>query len=455
MTRARRSSFLRRTVVPLFVLICSPPATLLVWEINVAHGGSVTAFAEQVLAVGLLDELASVWKPVLWGTAAGWKIIGVFAAVQLLLMRLVPGRSFAGPATPKGYVPVYRANGVACFVITLGLFLSGGFVFNWFEPTVVYDNFAGIIGALNISSLAFCLLLYFKGRFFPSGPDGALSGNFVVDYFWGTELYPRILGWDVKMFTNCRFGLMSWPIIVLSFAAKQAELGGLSDSMVVALVVMLAYLAKFFIWETGYLCSIDIMHDRAGFMICWGCLVWVPAVYTSPILYLVHHPHHLGMAWSTAIAVAGVAAVVINYLADRQRQVVRATNGKCTIWGKEPRLVVAKYRAEDGEKKENGGAASANESRQVQAVLLASGWWGVARHFHYLPEILAAFLWTAPALFSHVLPWFYVIFLTILLVWRAGRDEKRCRAKYGPYWDEYCRLVPARILPGPKRAPPG
>lgn len=30
----------------------------------------------------------------------------------------------------------------------------------------------------------------------------------------------------------------------------------------------------------------DIMHDRAGYYICWGCLVWVPSVYTSPALFL-------------------------------------------------------------------------------------------------------------------------------------------------------------------------
>ena len=437
MARTRHGRLFHRTLAPLFLLICCPPTALLVWEINVEHGGSLASFVEQVLAVGFFSELVSMWRPVFWGTAAGWKIIGVFAVVQLLLMRLVPGSRFSGPTTPKGHVPVYRANGVACFLISLGLFVLGGFVFDWFAPTIVYDNFAGIIGALNISGLAFCLLLYFKGRFFPSGPDGGMSGNFISDYFWGTELYPRILGWDVKMFTNCRFGLMGWAIIVLSFAAKQAELGGLSDSMVVALVVMMAYLLKFFIWETGYLCSIDIMHDRAGFMICWGCLVWVPAVYTSPILYLVHHPHHLGMAWSAVIAVAGVAAVTINYLADRQRQVVRATGGECTIWGKKPRLVVAKYDAEDGKKRET--------------ILLASGWWGVARHFRYVPEIAAAFLWTAPALFSHFLPWFYVIFLTTFLVHRAGRDDKRCRRKYGTYWEEYRRLVPARILPRSKR----
>ena len=30
----------------------------------------------------------------------------------------------------------------------------------------------------------------------------------------------------------------------------------------------------------GYMRSIDIIVDRAGWEIQWGCLVWVPAVYT-------------------------------------------------------------------------------------------------------------------------------------------------------------------------------
>jgi len=32
----------------------------------------------------------------------------------------------------------------------------------------------------------------------------------------------------------------------------------------------------------------------AGFYIVWGCLVWVPSVYTSPALFLVNHPVDLG-----------------------------------------------------------------------------------------------------------------------------------------------------------------
>lgn len=30
----------------------------------------------------------------------------------------------------------------------------------------------------------------------------------------------------------------------------------------------------------------------------------------------------------------------------------------------------------------------------------------------------------------------------------AYRDDQRCRAKYGKYWDAYCKQVPYKIVPG-------
>jgi protein-S-isoprenylcysteine O-methyltransferase Ste14 len=41
-----------------------------------------------------------------------------------------------------------------------------------------------------------------------------------------------------------------------------------------------------------------------------------------------------------------------------------------------------------------------------------------------------------------------VIYLTILLTDRAGRDDKRCLKKYGEAWEEYCRKVRWKIVPG-------
>ena len=411
-----------------------PPTALLVWYTHTALGGSLSALVGLFAREGFFHTLAAIWGPVFFGTKTAWTILGVFAAVELTLMRVLPGKPFLGPVTANGNVPIYKANGVLAFAVTLALFVGASFGLGLFSPTIVYDELGGILGALNVFSVVVCALLYVKGRFAPSSSDHGTSGNPVFDYYWGTELYPRILGWDVKMFTNCRFGMMAWPLILLSFAAKQAQMHGLSDSMVVAVALQLVYIAKFYWWETGYLRSLDIMHDRAGFYICWGCLVWVPSIYTSSTLYLVGHPNHLGTPLACLIFVLGTASIFVNYAADAQRQRVRATNGKTTVWGKPPEIVVGHYTTESGEKKES--------------LLLASGFWGISRHFHYVPEILGALFWTLPALAGGVLPYFYVVFLTALLTDRALRDDKRCAIKYGEDWKTYCAKVKYRIVPG-------
>jgi 7-dehydrocholesterol reductase len=426
--------WLRQTVVPALLIAVCPPTSILLWYTHTALGGSLASLAAMVRDVGLFGTISAAWGPVLLGSKTAWTILGVFAAIELLLLRLLPGKTFHGPVTANGNVPVYKANGVLAFAVTIALFAGASWGLHLFSPTIVYDNFGGIIGALNVFSLAFCALLYLKGRFAPSSSDHGTSGNPVFDYYWGTELYPRVLGWDVKQFTNCRFGMMGWPLILLSFAARQQAIHGLSDSMAVAVGLQLVYIAKFFWWETGYLRSLDIMHDRAGFYICWGCLVWVPSVYTSSTLYLVDHPNHLGPVVAAAIAVLGVASIFMNYAADAQRQRVRATDGRTTVWGKPPVIIVGHYTTEKGEHKES--------------LLLASGFWGISRHFHYVPEILGALFWTLPALFANVLPYFYVVFLTALLTDRAFRDDNRCAIKYGDDWKAYCEKVRYKILPG-------
>jgi 7-dehydrocholesterol reductase len=426
--------WLRQTLIPAALIACCPPTAILIWYTHTVQRGSLAALLEQFRHDGFFATLVHIWKPVFFGSPTAWAMIGAFAALELVLMRVLPGKRFEGPVTANGNVPVYKANGVPAFVTTLALFFAAAYGWKLFSPTIIYDHFGELLGALNVFSLGFCLLLYLKGRYRPSSSDHGTSGNPVFDYYWGTELYPRVLGWDVKMFTNCRFGMMAWPLILLSFAAKQQQVYGLSDSMMVSVGLQLVYVAKFYWWETGYLRSLDIMHDRAGFYICWGCLVWVPSVYTSATLYLVNHPNHLGTPLALAIFALGCASIFINYLADAQRQRVRASHGKTTVWGKPPVIIVGHYTTEKGERK--------------QSLLLASGWWGISRHFHYVPEILGAFFWTLPALFANVLPYFYVVFLTVLLTDRAFRDDGRCAIKYGEDWKTYCQKVRYKIIPG-------
>jgi protein-S-isoprenylcysteine O-methyltransferase Ste14 len=56
--------------------------------------------------------------------------------------------------------------------------------------------------------------------------------------------------------------------------------------------------------------------------------------------------------------------------------------------------------------------------------------------------------WCLLAGFEHLLPYFYIIYFTILLVHRERRDHARCLTRYGEAWESYCRKVPWRIIPG-------
>ena len=227
--------------------------------------------------------------------------------------------------------------------------------------------------------------------------------------------------------------MVFWPLSTISYAFAQYErYGYVADSMWVNMVLQLIYCTKFFMWETGYLASMDIQHDRAGYYLCWGCMCFLQTLYTSHTFYLTEHPVMLGTPLALAIFAAGALCIFINYDCDRQRAAFRA-NPKIKIWGAEDQYIRAKYRTEKGIK---------------DSTLLYSGWWGMARHFHYVFEILASFFWSLPALFTHFMPYFYVVYLIILLTDRAHRDDARCGAKYGKYWDEYKKRVPYKIIPG-------
>ncbi len=48
---------------------------------------------------------------------------------------------------------------------------------------------------------------------------------------------------------------------------------------------------------------------------------------------------------------------------------------------------------------------------------------------------------------SAVAPWLYPLYYVGLLFPRQAADDRRCAAKYGALWQEYCRRVPYRIIP--------
>jgi 7-dehydrocholesterol reductase len=87
------------------------------------------------------------------------------------------------------------------------------------------------------------------------------------------------------------------------------------------------------------------------------------------------------------------------------------------------------------------------DGQKRESALLLSGWWGWARHMNYTGDLLLTLAFSMACGFEYLFPYFYLVYLTILLVHRCFRDEQRCREKYGEQWTEYCRLVPYRFIP--------
>ncbi|CAB9516941.1 dehydrocholesterol reductase [Seminavis robusta] len=374
----------------------------------------------------------------------GMAFILSFMAVALVLERLLPGKIEYGPETATGHVPRYVDNGVPHFVVYTILFFLGSNlgVANLYDFGIMYDLFPESLAFLNVFGIVFCLFLTYKGIYFPSTQDSGSSGSFVKDYLWGTELYPQVFGLDLKRFINCRFSMTFWMLAGFSYCYRSYTLHGQMDwGLFFSALSQYLYLVKFFFWEMGYMRSIDIIVDRAGFEIQWGCLVYVPAVYTFHTRFLVQHPSGFSFAPAFVLFCVSMAAVVLNYMADREREIFRATNGQALVWGKPPKYIEAYYTITDRK----------TRAKQVKkSLLLASGFWGTARHFQYFFELTAAWTWCllANPIHNGGLPLSYAVFLTILLTDRAERDAKKCHAKYGKYYDEYCELVPYKILPG-------
>ena len=428
-------NFFNKFLVPVFLMICCPNMVLVLWYTNVKCNGHYSELVSRFHGRSVISMLFEIWSEVSIVNTFTVGVVFGYCAWAIFWMKVLPGKRVEGPTTEKGHTPEYVDNGFAHYLVTMFGFAFLTVVLKiWgLSPSVVYDRFGELIAFMNFLSLILCLYLYFKGIYAPSTNDSGKYGLFVFDYYWGTELYPRVFGIDIKVFTNCRFGMTVWPLLVIIYTIKSYELYGFVDSMFVSSVLQLVYITKFFTWEAGYMRTLDIILDRAGFYICWGCLCWLPSLYPLVSQYLVTHPLRLGPFWSSTILLFGMLSILVNYLADIQKQDVRHSDGDCLIWGKRPDIIRAKYTMENGEERES--------------ILLASGWWGLSRHFHYVPEILLSFFWTAPATFGAFLPYTYLTFLTILLTHRSFRDEEKCGKKYGDFWQQYCRKVRHRIVP--------
>ncbi|KAJ2742800.1 erg24, C-14 sterol reductase [Coemansia sp. BCRC 34301] len=394
------------------------------------------------------SEATGCQLPLTWGQ---WSAIAAYAAdyrsyVSLealgyytlwwswlaMLYFAIPGRTVQGVPLRNGQRLDYPINGLSSFLATLctAALVHGKFgtaPFLW-----IADHFFQLATASYIFSSAQALLVYLGS--FRSGPAGdsspvllALagnSGNPVYDFFIGRELNPRIGTLDIKYFNELRPGIMGWVVLNVSFAVKQYHtLGYVSNSMWLAIVPQICYCIDTLVFESKVLTTMDMTTDGLGWMLSFGCLTWVPVMYSLQARYLVFHPVHHSAAATVLIAVMALVSFLVFRLSNSEKNAFR-TNPN------DPSLSHLRFiKTESGSK------------------LLVSGWWGLARHINYTGDWMYGLAQCLATGFDTPMTYFFSAYFLVLLLHRNYRDECKCREKYKKDWDRYCELVPYMFIP--------
>nr|XP_010339204.2 delta(14)-sterol reductase LBR isoform X2 [Saimiri boliviensis boliviensis] len=314
------------------------------------------------------------------------RVFGVYLLwflIQALFYLLPIGKVVEGTPLIDGRRLKYRLNGFYAFILTSAVI--GTCLFQGVEFHYVYRHFLQFALAATVFCVVLSVYLYTRSLKAPRKDlSPASSGNALYDFFIGRELNPRIGTFDLKYFCELRPGLIGWEAV---------------------------------------LTTMDIIHDGFGFMLAFGDLVWVPFIYSFQAFYLVSHPNEVSWPMASLMIVLKLCGYVIFRGANSQKNAFRKNPS-------DPKLSHLK-----------------TIHTSTGKNLLVSGWWGFVRHPNYLGDLIMALAWSLPCGFNHILPYFYVVYFTMLLVHREARDEYQCKKKYGVAWEKYCQRVPYRIFP--------
>lgn len=366
-----------------------------------------------------LPALADLWETRVFGLYLLWFFL------QVLFHILPIGKVAEGTPLSDGRRLKYRLNGFYAFLLTTAA--VGASLFGGIKLDYVYDHFQQFALAATAFSVVLSFYLYIRALKAPwdkLSPNS--SGNAIYDFFIGRELNPRIGSFDLKFFCELRPGLIGWVIINLVMLMAEMKIHN-RDTPSVAMILVNSFQLLYVVdalWnEEAVLTTMDITHDGFGFMLAFGDLVWVPFIYSFQAFYLVNHPHEVSWPVASLIIALKLSGYVIFRCANSQKNAFRKNPA-------DPKLAHLK-----------------TIHTSTGKNLLVSGWWGFVRHPNYLGDLIMALAWSLPCGFSHILPYFYVIYFTVLLIHREARDEHHCKKKYGLAWEKYCQRVPYRIFP--------
>ena len=360
-----------------------------------------------------------------------------FLAFELLLAYTMPGvwaKGFPVP-TENGVQHRYLCNGAASWYVTLAV-VALLHATGWLR----LDALAAARGPLLTVAVIFADLtaLAAYGITVARRRQTRMTGNRVYDFFMGAVLNPRLGRVDLKFFTELRVSWILLFLLTLAAAAEhRARFGFVGAPLVFLVVAHGLYANACMKGEECVPTTWDIFHEKWGWMLIFWNLVGVPWVYSYNAYYLVAAgPITHDTAYMVALFVALLVAYYVWDTAQSQKNRFRMQErGEYVPRRTFPQLPWGTLTNPRVLRTANGGT------------LLVDGWWAFARKIHYTADIVMALSWALVCGFGGVLPYLYPAFFVTMILHRAGRDERRCRNKYGADWTRYCALVPRRFVP--------
>lgn len=399
-----------------------------------------------------LPALSDLWDARVFGLYLVWFFL------QALFYLLPIGKVVEGTPLADGRRLKYRLNGFYAFILTSGL--VGASLLWDVELYYVYNHFLQFALAATVWAVVLSVYLCARALKAPRNDlSPASSGNAIYDFFIGRELNPRIGTFDLKYFCELRPGLIGWVVINLVMLLAEMKVQNRafpSLAMILVNSFQLLYVVDALWNEEALLTTMDIIHDGFGFMLAFGDLVWVPFIYSFQAFYLVAHPNELSWPAASLIVALKLCGFIIFRCANSQKNAFRKNPNDPKLARKYWFLSVVFVLHKDFVSPFVCSSLKMSfcfcvDLKTIHTStgknLLVSGWWGFVRHPNYLGDLIMALAWSLPCGFSHILPYFYVIYFTALLVHREARDEHHCKRKYGLAWEKYCQRVPYRIFP--------
>ncbi|KAF4499130.1 hypothetical protein FAGAP_4723 [Fusarium agapanthi] len=320
-----------RSLVGASPLFLAPMASISIFITLAEYEGSLSLFADAVAEHGFWTICAQ-YGPHL--TTKGIAAVICWVGIQAVLYCLLPGEQHQGQLTPAGYLLSYKINGLSAWIVTHLLYA----VLSWLgilDPGFIPRNWSSLIGAMNLAGFVISALALVKAYVMPTHPeDRKFSGSFLYDFFMGIELNPRLgENFDLKLFSNGRAGMMVWTLIDFSNMAYQYQNQGFVEpSLILVTALQTIYVVDFFVNESWYLRTIDVKFDHYGFYLSWGCFCFLPTTYTIQGQYLGRYPSSAPTPYLAFFFTLGVAGYILFRSVNHQKEIVRRTGGKCTIW---------------------------------------------------------------------------------------------------------------------------